>query len=277
MQYDPTGRSPSDPGAKLDAGKVPAGMLQGFSRALRAISQVFAAGARKGYCRGGWRSVPDGTTRYLDAAWRHRLASEKIDPETGLPHSFHEAWNILAVLELELEALEKEDSNANVYASGPLSGEDNDSCRSTGGGRTPPESSTCGNSGPGIRPDVSGSWDCPIIVLCNKYGKGYSAGGRCSCLDRGEKEGYNTSTYLDKRQAMLATDPPGDGTPRTRDKYVPALAHNSRRKYITVRIDREIWDNELERELTRVLAAAWTRARGEGNPGYQPSDDSPPL
>lgn len=102
-ETDPTGRSASEPGAKLDAGKTYAALLADFSRALMAVAEVSTFGAKK-YSRGGWQSVPDGITRYTDAKWRHLLAgaASAHDPESGLLHAAHEAWNALAVLELKL-------------------------------------------------------------------------------------------------------------------------------------------------------------------------------
>ncbi len=45
------------------------------------------------------------THRYTDAMMRHLLAMDVdpdgLDPETGLPHLAHIAWNALAVLELQ--------------------------------------------------------------------------------------------------------------------------------------------------------------------------------
>ena len=104
---DPTGREVSAPGAKLDFGKTPAGMLETFPLALLAISLCFRFGADKGYCRGGWRTVPGGHLRYLDASWRHKLLSgiEPFDHESGLPHEFHSLWSSMASLELLLEPL----------------------------------------------------------------------------------------------------------------------------------------------------------------------------
>lgn len=106
VEADPNGRAPSEPGAKLDAGKAPImqGVLQYFPRALDAVAGVSALGARK-YTWGGWESVPDGVNRYSDALGRH-LLSEKIDgpvdPETDLLHAAQVAWNALARLELML-------------------------------------------------------------------------------------------------------------------------------------------------------------------------------
>ena len=108
QELDPTGRKPGDPGAKLDAGKVLAGVLGDFPRALLMVANVGTFGANK-YSRGGWQSVPDGEQRYTDAMWRHLLA-EKINPidsDSGLPHAAQTAWNALARLELALRNTEK--------------------------------------------------------------------------------------------------------------------------------------------------------------------------
>lgn len=108
VPQDPHGTPQHAPGAKLDAGKQAASLLLDFSRALSAVAEVSSYGAVK-YSRGGWQHVPDGITRYRDAEWRHLLKEreEECDPESGLPHSFHRAWNVLAVLELELRAEEQ--------------------------------------------------------------------------------------------------------------------------------------------------------------------------
>lgn len=105
-EIDPQGRNPHEPGAKLDAGKAPVlrGVLGYFPRALVAVAEVSAAGARK-YTWGGWASVPDGAERYGDALARH-IVSENIDgprdKDTELLHAAHAAWNALARLELLL-------------------------------------------------------------------------------------------------------------------------------------------------------------------------------
>lgn len=104
-EHDPTGLAPGEPGAKLDAGKVRAGLLLDFGRALTAVAEVATYGARK-YSVRGWLKVPDANDRYLDAQWRHALRGqvETHDPDTGLLHLAHEAWNVLARLELRLRA-----------------------------------------------------------------------------------------------------------------------------------------------------------------------------
>ncbi len=107
-EHDPTGRQPSDPGAKLDAGKNQVGlMFESFAHALEQVARVSTYGAQK-YSRMGWIEVPNGQERYFDALGRHLLkyaAGEKIDGESGLPHLAHAAWNVLAVLELECRNL----------------------------------------------------------------------------------------------------------------------------------------------------------------------------
>lgn len=106
-QRDPSGLDQHAAGAKLDAGKLRAGLvLGGFARALQEVAAVGTFGANK-YSDNGWVSVDRGVQRYTDAMWRHLLveqAGELIDPESKLRHAAHAAWNALAVLELTLRA-----------------------------------------------------------------------------------------------------------------------------------------------------------------------------
>jgi Domain of unknown function (DUF5664) len=91
-------------GVKHDSGKIKAALLADFSSALNEIAKVGTHGADK-YSRQGWLTVENGQERYTDAMWRHLLAhgsGETLDPESGLSHFAHFAWNALAVLELEL-------------------------------------------------------------------------------------------------------------------------------------------------------------------------------
>ena len=108
-EQDPTGRNPHEPGAKLDAGKVRAGLvLGGFGRALMAVGQVGTFGAAK-YTDNGWMSVPQGAERYTDALYRHLLAEgqgQAADTDSQLLHAAHAAWNALARLELILREQE---------------------------------------------------------------------------------------------------------------------------------------------------------------------------
>lgn len=104
-ESDPTGRTANDPGAKLDAGKTRLWLvLGGFANALEEVGKVGTFGARK-YSDDGWKQVPDGVSRYSDALMRHLLAEaagEDADPDSGLLHAAHAAWNALARLELTL-------------------------------------------------------------------------------------------------------------------------------------------------------------------------------
>jgi len=111
QEKDPTGRSAKDGGAKLDAGKPRLGLvLGGFANALIEVGKVGTLGAAK-YSDNGWMTVPNAKERYTDAELRHclkRLAGEIYDPEWGLLHLAHNAWNSLALLELELRRIKTE-------------------------------------------------------------------------------------------------------------------------------------------------------------------------
>lgn len=93
----------TEKGVKLDEGKNRLGLVYGgFSRALWEVGRVGTFGARK-YTDNGWQSVPNGENRYLDALLRHLFKTfrgEVVDPESGLYHLSHVAWNALAILEL---------------------------------------------------------------------------------------------------------------------------------------------------------------------------------
>lgn len=103
LEKDPNGLSPSSPGAKLDANKNDLDLVLGdFANALEQVGLVGTFGANK-YTRHGWISVPNGIDRYSSAMLRHYFKhknGELIDPESGLYHLSHLAWNALAVLEL---------------------------------------------------------------------------------------------------------------------------------------------------------------------------------
>lgn len=104
-EIDPNGIDQHAPGAKLDSGKVDAGLLfESFPNALLAVAEVATFGANK-YTRNGWKEVPQGSTRYAAAGARHllkRYSGEVVDNDSKLPHRYHEVWNALAQLELEL-------------------------------------------------------------------------------------------------------------------------------------------------------------------------------
>ena len=100
-ESDPNGLAASAPGAKLDAGKPRASLLKQFGLALLEVAKVATGGAAK-YSAGGWQFVEDGIERYDNAKWRHALTEhyQPIDPDFGLLHAAHEAWDALAKLEL---------------------------------------------------------------------------------------------------------------------------------------------------------------------------------
>lgn len=105
-EKDPNGKSPHEPGAKLDAGKSPVfrGLIDYFPRACIAVAGVSDVGARK-YAWKGWETVDDGVNRYSDALGRHMMYESMegpFDKDTGLLHKAHAAWNALAALELYL-------------------------------------------------------------------------------------------------------------------------------------------------------------------------------
>jgi len=102
-EEDPSGKDSKEPGAKMDKGKVRAGlMVNGFKRALMEVAKVSTYGAEK-YSPNGWKEVKDGFNRYNDAMMRHLFATEEGDRESNLLHLSHAAWNMLAMLELFIE------------------------------------------------------------------------------------------------------------------------------------------------------------------------------
>lgn len=90
-------------------------VLGDFSLALLEVAKVGTMGAKK-YSPHGWRDndtpIDEKVVRFDDAKGRHRLAyqsGEDCCPESKLKHRAHEAWNVLAALQLELiEELDKE-------------------------------------------------------------------------------------------------------------------------------------------------------------------------
>ena len=106
IEKDPHNINQHDPGAKLDDGKVRAGLvINGFSIAITEVAKVGTYGAKK-YSDNGWVAVPDGVNRYTDAMYRHLLkeaSGESTDNETGILHAAHAAWNALARLELMMK------------------------------------------------------------------------------------------------------------------------------------------------------------------------------
>lgn len=95
-QFTGEGRKDDDGKPRLDL------VLGGFAAALYEVGEVGTKGAVK-YDDDNWRYVVGGRERYLNAMLRHYLhhkMGSKDDPETGLSHLAHMAWNALAALSL---------------------------------------------------------------------------------------------------------------------------------------------------------------------------------
>lgn len=94
---------------KADGGKANPALLEvGCVRALEIVQATLDYGAQK-YEAHSWRRVPDGETRYDNAARRHRIARDKgelFDKESGLLHMAHEVTCLLFQMELLLERID---------------------------------------------------------------------------------------------------------------------------------------------------------------------------
>ena len=121
-EADPNGIEQHKPGAKLDQGKLFASLVLGdFARALEKVSGIGTFGANK-YTERGWLSVPNGARRYADARMRHwlrRMSGESYDPDSGMLHLAHEAWNVLAELELYLRNSNEPKGTTTSYSTSP--------------------------------------------------------------------------------------------------------------------------------------------------------------
>lgn len=97
---------------KKDLGKPPVwrGVFNYFPRAIVAVAMVSEYGDRKynpdnPVFGTGWREVPDGLNRYMDADARHmlkRAMAGEYDDESGMAHLAHKAWCAMAELERAL-------------------------------------------------------------------------------------------------------------------------------------------------------------------------------
>ena len=76
----------------------------GFPNALLMLGEVMTWAAKnKGYLPNDWKDIPNPQMSLLGAASRHRnkrLKGEEFDDESSLPHLAHEAFNVMAQLEL---------------------------------------------------------------------------------------------------------------------------------------------------------------------------------
>lgn len=100
-------------GKKFDGGKSPVyqGFVQYFPRAIRAVADISAFGAKKynvPFEDQNWARVAVG--QFEDAMARHTLdhAKGEVDAQDSkLKHLAHRAWNAMATLELALREEEK--------------------------------------------------------------------------------------------------------------------------------------------------------------------------
>lgn len=114
----------SDQQFKADAGKAAPDLLElGFPRALRLVQATLEYGAVK-YEAHSWRNVPDAMKRYNRAGRRHRQERDMVadpqqdfyavleacDEESGLPHIAHEIFNLLCMIELDLQEAQDRDA-----------------------------------------------------------------------------------------------------------------------------------------------------------------------
>lgn len=93
---------------KYDADKPMMDLLfDGCPHALEGVGAVLTYGFKKYHGKHGWKSLADAVSRYEAAMIRHQLkkaSGELIDPESGLPHSYHIACNAMFLAELEHSA-----------------------------------------------------------------------------------------------------------------------------------------------------------------------------
>lgn len=95
----PCGCSP-EKAIKADVGKPGGWRLLAWD-VIPELLGIYQYGIRKGYLKDSWRNVAP--ERYEDALMRHmtaHLQGEERDPESGLRHIAHVAWNALAVMAL---------------------------------------------------------------------------------------------------------------------------------------------------------------------------------
>jgi len=102
---------------KNDIGKQRMGLLlQGCSRAVKAVASVLTFGALK-YDDDNWKGLADLEKRYVDAMYRHLNAwheGEELDPESGLTHLSHAATNMMFLLQREQEQVSSTYTNIRI-------------------------------------------------------------------------------------------------------------------------------------------------------------------
>lgn len=95
-------------GVKYDQGKPRMSLI--LTQAVVEVAKVGTMGATK-YNDQNWRQGMK-WSRLLDAALRHLTQynnGDRIDKESGLSHLSHAAWNVLALLDYELNTVGEDD------------------------------------------------------------------------------------------------------------------------------------------------------------------------
>ena len=101
MNYEECLQFASGAKNKDDAGKTRYDLIPPL--ALQALAEVYGYGVKKYSARGWEQGIP--WTKWFAALMRHAwdwMRGEDLDPESGLPHMAHAAWNCMALLEYYL-------------------------------------------------------------------------------------------------------------------------------------------------------------------------------
>lgn len=83
---------------------------------IEKLVEVYHFGAQK-YEPNTWQELDDGENRYRGALFRHLVAhgkGELHDPESGLLHAAHLAWNAIAILYFATEKEKKLKAHENT-------------------------------------------------------------------------------------------------------------------------------------------------------------------
>lgn len=96
-----------DKGLKYDEGKLRLDLIP--PEIIEGLGEIFTLGAAR-YGERNWEKGFEPGQLHA-AANRHELAmikGEFIDPDSGLPHGFHAAWNLLIMTTLEIRERQRE-------------------------------------------------------------------------------------------------------------------------------------------------------------------------
>jgi hypothetical protein len=104
-------------GMKFDKGKLLYDLIT--PEFLEGLAAVLTHGAEK-YEPNNWQFVENGVSRYRNALYRHLEAIRKgeyIDPDSGLPHYYHCAANLmfLSYIDKAEPAIQKDTPNNGVH------------------------------------------------------------------------------------------------------------------------------------------------------------------